>query len=206
MTVLNKFRTERGKELCQNGQKIAIITYTNAASDEIKRRLEFDTTFIVSTIHSFSWELIRPFQHNIKEWIRKNTENELKDLKEKQQKGRAGKASRDREKQIIYKMKRLDNLKNINKFTYNPTGVNSGKGALNHAEVIKIAAEFLSTFPLMQKILIYSYPILLIDESQDTKKELIEAFFKIQETFPDKFSLGLFGDTMQRIYTDGKKI
>ena len=32
----------------------------------------------------------------------------------------------------------------------------------------------------MQQILIKKYPILLIDESQDTKKELIEAFFKIQ--------------------------
>ncbi|WOF16133.1 ATP-dependent helicase [Methanoplanus sp. FWC-SCC4] len=205
VTILNKFRTEKGKELCLNGQKIAVITYTNAASDEIKRRLEFDSTFIVSTIHSFSWELIRPFQHDIREWIRKNTKTELKKLEEEQRRGRAGtKAFREREEQIKFKRNRLKNLDNISRFTYNPNGINNGKEALNHAEVIKITADFLSLFPLMQKILISSYPILLIDESQDTKKELIEAFFKIQENFPDKFSLGLFGDTMQRIYTDGK--
>lgn len=204
VTILNKFRMEKGKELSLNGQKIAIITYTNAASDEIKRRLEFDSTFIVSTIHSFSWELIRPFQHDIKEWIRKNTETELEELEEKQRTGRAGKAFRERKEKIEFKSNRLKNLDNISRFTYNPNGINSGKEALNHAEVIKITADFLSSFPLMQKILISSYPILLIDESQDTKKELIEAFFKIQEIFSDKFSLGLFGDTMQRIYTDGK--
>jgi DNA helicase-2/ATP-dependent DNA helicase PcrA len=58
--------------------------------------------------------------------------------------------------------------------------------------------------PIMQSILIRKYPILLIDESQDTKKELIEAFLNVQSSNKKHFALGLFGDTMQRIYTDGK--
>ncbi|HEX8459831.1 MAG TPA: hypothetical protein VF623_00310, partial [Segetibacter sp.] len=53
-------------------------------------------------------------------------------------------------------------------------------------------------------ILISKFPILLIDESQDTKKELIDAFFELQKIKSTYFSLGLFGDTMQRIYSDGK--
>jgi DNA helicase II / ATP-dependent DNA helicase PcrA len=95
-------------------------------------------------------------------------------------------------------------LDKIKIFTYSPNGTNSGRDSLNHAEVIKIASYFLMNKPLMQQILIKKYPILLIDESQDTKKELIEAFFSIQSTHQDKFTLGLFGDTMQRIYMDGK--
>lgn len=49
------------------------------------------------------------------------------------------------------------------------------------------------------------YPILLIDESQDTKKELVDAFFEIQKNFGDIFTLGLLGDQKQRIYADGKE-
>jgi DNA helicase-2/ATP-dependent DNA helicase PcrA len=45
---------------------------------------------------------------------------------------------------------------------------------------------------------------LLIDESQDTKKDLLEAFFRLQAEHGNHFLLGLFGDMMQRIYSDGK--
>jgi len=203
--VLKRFKKENINHLKISGQKVAIITYTNAASDEIKRRLEFDSNFVVSTIHSFSWELIRPFQRDIKKWVRSDTQNVISDLEEKQRKGRAGtKAASDRASKIESKKKRLDTLDKIKSFTYNPNGINSSRDSLNHTEVIKIASDFLSNKPLMQQILIKKYPILLIDESQDTKKELIEAFFKIQTFHQDKFVLGLFGDTMQRIYTDGK--
>ena len=78
--VLKRFKKEYSHHLKISGQKVAIITYTNAASDEIKRRLDFDSNFVVSTIHSFSWELIRPFQRDIKEWVRSDTQKEISDL------------------------------------------------------------------------------------------------------------------------------
>ncbi|QZT37182.1 AAA family ATPase [Halosquirtibacter xylanolyticus] len=202
--VLKRFKESYAKQLQLNGQKVAIITYTNAASDEIKRRLEYDTTFIVSTIHSFAWELIQPFQVDIKEWIKNNTLTEIAELQEKERKGRGGKASEDRKKKIESKKKRIENLETVKKFTYNPNGVNTDRDSLNHAEVIKMVADFISGFPLMQKVVVQKYPILLIDESQDTKEALLDAFFSLQQTFSANFSLGLFGDTMQRIYTDGK--
>ena len=46
--------------------------------------------------------------------------------------------------------------------------------------------------------------ILLIDESQDTKKELVDALLIVCEKYKDRFVVGMFGDTMQRIYNDGK--
>ncbi len=203
--VLKKIKKENVQRLRLNGQKVATITYTNAASDEIKRRLEFDSAFVISTIHSFSWELIRPFQIDIKEWIRLDTLNKIAELEEKQLKGKAGtKASIDRVTKIESKNRRLSHLDEIKVFSYNPNGTNSSRESLNHAEVIKIASDFLLAKPLMQQILVKKYPILLIDESQDTKKELVDAFFSIQSNHSDKFSLGLFGDTMQKIYTEGK--
>lgn len=204
--VLQKFRDENIQRLRLNGQKVAIITYTNAACDEIKRRLEFDPTFMVSTIHSFCWTLIQPFQADIREWLDDNLRAELKGLEEAQLKAKArNKSFINREKKIQTKQNRLKKLSEIRSFTYSPNGTNSSYDSLNHAEVVKIASEFLDTQGLMQKILVKKYPILLVDESQDTKKELIEALFKLQLLFSSQFSLGLFGDTMQRIYTDGKK-
>ena len=206
VNVLRKIRKEKGQFLRINRQQIAIITYTNAACEEIKNRLEQDSLFSVSTIHSFVWELIRSYQEDIKEWVRSDTEREIIELKDLQQKGRAGtKAAIDREKKIESKSKRLEKLNEIRKFTYNPNGDNRTRDSLNHAEVIKIGAYFLLNKPLMQTILVRKYPILLIDESQDTKKELIDAFFEAQKNNPKQFSLGLFGDTMQRIYSDGKE-
>ena len=74
----------------------------------------------------------------------------------------------------------------------------------NHSEVIGIAAHFISTKKVMQQILVNRVPILLIDESQDTNALLIDAVMKVQGEFSQSFSVGLFGDMMQRIYNDGK--
>ncbi len=203
--VLKKFKNENRNLLQINGQKVAIITYTNAASEEIKRRLEYDPAFVVSTIHSFSWELIKPYQIDIREWLRTNLKNEISELEEQESKGRSGtKASIDRIAKIKSKQNRFDRLDLIKKFTYNPNGSNNSRDSLNHSEILKITSEFLFNKNLMQLILVRKYPILLIDESQDTKKELIESFFEVQLKQGSSFTLGLFGDTMQRIYTDGK--
>ncbi len=204
--VLKRFREHNIHHLRANAQQVAVITYTNAACDEIKRRLEFDLAFNVSTIHSFAWELIKPHQHDIREWLRVRLQSDIAELEEAQRKGRPGtKAAEDRPKQIAAKQRRLDSLNSIRKFTYNPNGENSGKDSLNHTEVISITAELLASRALLQRILIRKFPVLLVDESQDTKKELIDALFTIQGLHQNQFSLGLFGDIMQRIYNDGKE-
>lgn len=204
--VLKRFRTDNISRLRKNGQKVAIITYTNAACDEIKSRLEFDSAFHVSTIHSFAWELINPYIQDIRNWLKSTLDAEISDLEEKQSKAKNTntKTYVDRKRKIESKVKRLQILPSIKKFTYNPNGDNLTRDSLSHAEVLKLAADFIKSKLLMQRILVQKYPILLIDESQDTKKELVNAFFEVQEKHSGNFSLGMFGDTMQRIYTDGK--
>lgn len=205
VNVLTRLQDEKGARLHLNSKKVAVITYTNAACDEIKHRLGHNTLFLVSTIHSFAWELIKSFQQDIKQWLEINLKVEILDLEKQESKGRAGtKASIDRIRKIASKKDRLESLKNIKKFTYNPNGDNRSRVSLNHTEVIEISASFLSTKELMQNIFIKKYPILLIDESQDTNKLLMDAFFDVQKKNSTSFSLALFGDTMQRIYTDGK--
>lgn len=207
INVLKKFRFENVERLKKNAQKVAIITYTNAACEEIKRRLEFDSAFTVSTIHSFAWELIKPYTEDIKIWLKISLEEDINDLEIKQSKSKNTntKTYIDRANKIEIKSKRLGFLNNnISKFIYSPTGENTSRDSLSHAEVISIAAYFIQKRPLMQNILVSKFPILLIDESQDTMKELIDAFFSVQQKKSNCFVLGMFGDTMQRIYSNGK--
>jgi DNA helicase-2/ATP-dependent DNA helicase PcrA len=202
--ALKFIQEKNSKELRLHGQRVAVITYTNKACDEIKHRTGFDPLVEVSTIHSFVWSLIQGFNSDIKAWLIEELNNDIVELKEKQLKGRGGKASSDRQKSIESKTKRLINLPKIKEFTYSPNGENRGRDSLNHSEVIKIAAAFLGKKPTLQRLMIRKFPILLIDESQDTNKNLIEAFLSVQANHTQEFILGLFGDTMQRIYSDGK--
>ncbi len=204
--VLKRIKVNDSQKFRLNGHRIAIITYTNAACDEIKHRLGNDSLFEVSTIHSFVWELIRPYNEDIRAWLKESLSNEIRELNKQEAKGRSGtKASIDRQRKIESKSKRLESLNRKVRFTYNPNGDNQGKYSLSHSEVIYIASSFLTEKPLINQIMTRKFPILLIDESQDTKKELIDSFFKVQESHKEAFALGLFGDTMQRIYTDGKE-
>jgi DNA helicase-2/ATP-dependent DNA helicase PcrA len=206
INVLSRFKEQHGTNFKFRNKKIGIITYTNAAADEITRRLEHSSIFSVSTIHSFSWNLIKNFTPDIKVWINNNLIVEIAELEEQQSKSRGiNKTSIGRAKKIESKKERLTSLSTIQKFIYNPNGDNITKDSLNHSEVISIAANFIKSKTLFKQILLNKFPVILIDESQDTKKELIDALFELQSQYNEKLSLGLFGDIMQRIYADGKE-
>lgn len=206
VTALQHVQRTMADRLRVKGQRVAVITFTNAASDEIKRRLQFDPLIDVRTIHSFAWSLIEGLNHDIREWLRLDLAEDITKLRAEEAKGRKGtKASASRLSRIESKTRRLQNLPNIKSFTYSPTGDNRGRDALNHGEVLKLTAHFLSTKPAMQSILAGRYPILLIDESQDTNRHLVDALFAVQSKLKGRFLLGLIGDMMQRIYSDGKE-
>ena len=204
INTLNFLDKEQGEKLLMKGKQIAVITYTNAACDEISRRLQYKSIFSVSTIHSFLWELIKNYQVDIKTWIMESVQKEIEELKQKQAKTSRGKAGEKRAENIKKKTERLAKIRSIQKFSYNPNGDNVGYDSLSHSEVIKMSTDFIATEPTMQNILTSKYPILLIDESQDTKKELIDALLIVCEKYGEKFIVGMFGDTMQKIYNDGK--
>lgn len=205
VNALQRFRSEFGINFRLQHKKIAVITYTNAASNEILHRIEYDPLFSISTIHHFCWELIRPFQHDIRVWRENELKAEIETLEGQLKTGRQGKTAEDRRNRIDQLQQRLQQLPEIRKFTYNPNGDNRTRDSLNHSQVIKIAADFLRNKTLMQSILINKFPIIFIDEAQDTKKDLIDVMFEIQQIHATRFALGLFGDTMQRIYLDGKE-
>ncbi|AZB65604.1 ATP-dependent helicase [Cereibacter sphaeroides] len=197
---------DQGRRLSLSGQKIGVITYTNAACDEIKQRLEFDPRVEVSTIHAFAWSLIAGYDGDIRGWLSTRLLADIAELEEAQAKGRANsKAATDRARSIESKRRRRENLAEIKQFVYSPTGDNRTRDSLSHAEVIAMTADFLSAKPGLRRLLVTRFPILLIDESQDTSRRLMDALLDVEAGYSEAFCLGLFGDTMQRIYADGKE-
>ena len=205
--LLKKIRDSIGQDLLVQGKQVAVITFTNAATDEIINRLDYSPVFHISTIHSFVWDVIKYYQADIKKLYCKYIEEDIKELQGKLEctKNKTIKTYLSNAEKLEGLRERLEKAKEIDKFVYNPSGSNPEYNALKHAEVIKISADMIVEKEMLQRIIAQRYPILLIDESQDTKKELVDAFFKIQENFSDIFTLGLFGDQKQRIYTDGKE-
>ena len=57
-----------------NERKVLCITYTNAAVDEIQRRLDrYASSVVISTIHSFIIDnIIIPFQSDLKKVMKKD--------------------------------------------------------------------------------------------------------------------------------------
>lgn len=202
--ALEGLDTQTLTTLRKHSRKIAVITYTNAAADEITRRVKADPVFQVQTIHSFAWSLIEGRTADIRGWLESNLQTEIAEIQAAHAKGRSGTDAHDkREKKMASKTKRLERLAEIRAFTYAPEGDNFGRDALQHTEVIALAAHFLTESETFQNIVLARYPFILIDESQDTMKPLMEALLTFEARHRGRIVLGLLGDTMQRIYTDG---
>lgn len=203
--ALQTAETTWGPALRARDSRVRVITFTNAAAEEIKIRLGRDPLVEVSTIHSFAWSLISPFTKDIAAWLLTRLQDDIADLTAQEVKGRAGtQASERRIRDIEQKTQRLDTLGEVRRFTYSPSQASRGTEGLAHAEVLHIAAHLLTNKPVFQELLIGRYPLLFIDEVQDTSKSLMDAILEVQRTHPSRFCVGLFGDTMQRIYSDGK--
>ena len=87
INALHHIRDTNGRVLALRGHRVGVITYTNAACDEITRRVDFYPLFHVSTIHSFAWEMIKGFHHDIREWLRTNLAADIQKLQEDEEKG-----------------------------------------------------------------------------------------------------------------------
>jgi DNA helicase II / ATP-dependent DNA helicase PcrA len=194
----------RGESLLVDGARVAVVTYTNAASGEISKRLRFNPLVDVSTIHSFAWKMIRDFVPDLSEWLRIKITDELENLEKKEAGGRKKtKASDDRLRKIARQTQRLNELPSIKKFVYAPNQTRVDRDGLSHQEVLSAFSYFVLEKDTFRKILAGRYPIFMIDEAQDTNKDVLAALLFVEEESPKSFVLGLFGDTMQRVYMDG---
>lgn len=207
VNALNYINNKYRDLFLSQGKYVGVITYTNAACDEIIHRTHDNPIFHISTIHGFCWSIIQGFNEDIRAFIKDNLILKIQGLNAKITGVRDTNTSKCKKNvhSLEKAKKRLAELDSIYEFTYNPNSNSQfGKDSLSHTEVISLTTHFLQNKPIFQSIFVQKYPFLLIDESQDTHKELIEVLLELEDNYKSIFLLGLIGDDMQRIYSQGK--
>nr|WP_301340908.1 UvrD-helicase domain-containing protein [Azospirillum brasilense] len=184
------------------GQSVRVITYTKNAAKVVTSRLGENRLTEVSTIHSFCWDLVKGFDEDIREALIAKNMEELAKAKAHAQSKKRGESDTDRRKYAELEAK-AEELRAIPTFRYHPDQNTYGEGALSHQEVLRVAAWLLCERPTLQRIVQDRHPLLLIDESQDTMRGVLDALFDLTTIRPGHFTLGLLGDHRQRIYPDG---
>lgn len=190
--TLNYLIENKGEDLKYNHQKIICITYTNVAKNEIIERLENHPLVLVLTIHEFLWDCIKSYEKQLKIELCKLNEIRYKvdvDL-------------RIESRYIENLVERLDGIDSV---VYNDTAFRDFEtGQLHHDDVIVLSKMMFQTYPLLTNILSQKFPYLLIDEYQDTAPETINALVdSLLENNKGKITLGLYGDSHQKIYNSG---
>jgi DNA helicase-2/ATP-dependent DNA helicase PcrA len=67
--ALKRLIAERGARYMQTGKKIACITYTEVARDEIAHEIDRHPAILVDTIHGFCWSFISRFQTQLRQLV-----------------------------------------------------------------------------------------------------------------------------------------
>ncbi len=175
--ALQRLIAERGANYMRRGQKVACITYTNVAKREISRDIDEHPAVLVETIHAFCWGCIRQFQSVLRTEVGK-LERHADKLAEA-----GGVGARRIEYDLGF------------------FGIHDDRITLHHDDIPDLMSRLLA-MPKFRQIFTASYPVVFIDEYQDTNKEFMGALamhFLEPKTGP---LIGLFGDHWQTIYRD----
>ena len=158
-------------------QAVVCITYTNAAVDVIAERLSKDSFILPSTIHSFAWNAIQQYQSYLIDIV-SDDPNFATDEGD------------------FFKVTEVA-------YTLGHRYKENGVQYLYHDDVLKLFCRLLDNAKF-RRVFADKYPLILIDEYQDSYKPIIDRFlsFFIAEKKGPQF--GFFGDAWQTIYQSNK--
>ncbi|MEQ6440135.1 UvrD-helicase domain-containing protein [Pseudomonas aeruginosa] len=197
--------SEHGASMRARKQKVACITYTDLATNEILADVNDDPLVHVSTIHSFYWSIATTFQADIKVWLQNDIRRRISELEEEFENysSRVRQTTRDRNKADQERYARsLEAVASVRTFNYG-VGSDYAKGILGHEDILQLADFLLQNRPLFRRVVALSYPFVFIDESQDTFPGVVKSFKEVEAQMQGKFCLGFFGDPMQSIFMRG---
>lgn len=163
-------------ELSKKDQRVACITYTNVAKNEIRDRTDNHPIIYADTIHAFSWSFIKQFQATIRNLIPELGDRWV---------DRIAEAGGINNQKVIYDL----GFPKIDQATIE----------LHHDDVIKIMASLL-TNSKFQSLLKAQFPFIFIDEYQDTNIGLGNSIVDNLIDNDSGILIGLFGDHWQKIY------
>lgn len=171
--VISWIEANKQDEYRKKKQNVICITYTNTAVNVITERLGLKSPILPSTIHSFAWNAIKQFQRPL---IRMVAEDESLHPKEGD----------------------ISTVKAI-QYTLGHRYVEDGTLYLYHDDVITLFARLLDNGKF-RRIFADRFPVILIDEYQDSFKQIIDKFIEyyIAKSIGPQF--GFFGDAWQTIY------
>ncbi len=195
----------RGPSLRAKTQRVACITYTEVAAREIHDDIGNDSLASVSTIHSFLWSLVKPFQKDISTWVSANIEKQIADLllKQEQYTSRTRSATKDKDASDLAKRRQQQAaVGGVIRWTYG-TGSDYARGVLGHADILKMVPQMILTQNLLARLVARQFPFIFVDESQDTFPEVVECLKRVWALADGEMCLGFFGDPMQQIYQQG---
>jgi len=171
---------------------IACITYTNAAVEEIRSRVNH-TNVSVSTIHDFLWENIRHYQPQLKRILAELVNDpECNEIKMSD--------GNPIEDDYFFG----NDIERIEYKEY----LQLSKGVISHDEVIVLARAMFEHFPKLCNVVVSKHPFIMIDEYQDTHEDVVKIMLEClsPKELPkgrNRCLVGFFGDAMQSIYDDG---
>lgn len=175
VAALKKIIAEQGTSLLQLGQRVACITFTEVARDEIAQDVEEHPAILVQTIHAFSWAFMAPFQPALRKLVAA--------LNDRQEEIEAGGGIG--EKEIAY---------DLGFFR-----VNEDRVTLRHDDVPVFMARLLEQ-EKFKRLLTQQFPIVFIDEYQDTDRDFMGALDQHVFRSTGGPLVGLFGDHWQTIF------
>ncbi|MDM7887487.1 UvrD-helicase domain-containing protein [Curtobacterium sp. RHCJP20] len=156
-------------------QRVACLTYTNVARDEIRARVGVDSAILVDTLHGFLWEMIAPFQKPMLERLRSLGRVQFDEVD-------AG--------DIV-----------AVEYTLGIPSVRDKVASLHHEDVPSLAAELFREQKFV-KVIADRFPVVFVDEYQDTPAGFLEAALVGFDGLDRPPIVGLFGDAWQQIYDD----
>lgn len=170
------------------------------AVEEIRGDVGNDELFHVSTIHSFLRTVIKPFQNNLREWVKGGLQEKTGEEQEKIDKPRTREATKARAAENIERYHgQLAEIDRVKGFRYG-TGSDYTNGVLGHSDILRIDPAFIQDYALIRSVLTRRFPVIFVDESQDTDPTFVEALRTVARETPQGFCLGFFGDPVQKIY------
>jgi DNA helicase-2/ATP-dependent DNA helicase PcrA len=179
--------SDRGVELSRSSQRVACITFTNVAKDEIIERTARNPLLHVSTIHEFLWAVIKPHQKALKRAL----------LRHNEQLGMESKRKRDPAE--------LEAALATVTVSYSDRGAEFLEGRIHHDDLLAVARLVFADNRLMAKVAAARYPFIFVDEYQDTSEAVVAVLLdEILATNEGRVLIGFFGDKFQNIYHGGE--
>jgi len=201
--ALNHLKQSRGQQMQRLGEQIACITYTEVAVEEISGDVGHDPLIHVSTIHSFLWSVIKLFQNDLHAWVHQRLLEKISEAQDKIDKPRTRDATKEREgANIVRYQEQLEAINTVQQFTYS-TGSDYANGVLGHSDILKLGPSLIAEYELMRTVVAQRFPVIFVDESQDTWPDFVKALKILAENSSKEFCLGFFGDPLQKIYMTG---